>query len=321
MLHQQMLRLGQESIAASTTKYIELPKAGWFATLYMHFNLTLTVSGGSITVVDATVGAIPLVTNVSIELDGKAYPLNVSGRFLDIWRHIDKPGMERLALSGTSSGSDFSFVLAYALAQSEGNLSGAIRLSDYSSVRVIVAFGALSLIASGTGLAIGTGTVNVAAEIYSETSGLVIDDGFIHTLRVQTQDVVSTGEKTFDVPRGRAIERILAIPENNSVVGLWTALDSLGLKFGPSDEPYKLDTALWRALQMERYGGDDIPLAGVYSLDFRRAGQRDVFIAGDRLTAPFPQVTYVVNSSLSISTARMHFVLEEMQPFDTPLAA
>lgn len=307
-------QVGQGTFAAASSVFIDLPSAHYLGALELHLDLTVTdSSAAAITVVDSTLGAIPIVTNVQLVLDGATIPLNISGQFLDYWSHIDRPGSERLATSSTTSGAEWDAVLRYELAQSIANLTGVIPLHQISSARLEIEFGAVSLIATSANTTTVSGSVKVYAEMYDNRRPIPVDTSVVHTLRVITVDVTSTGEKIIKLPTGRQLQRLIVIAENNSAY-TWALLDSLTFRMGQGDDPYEMNTPIFRAWQRRHYGGDDIPITGVYVFDFRGAGPRDVVPMGDINLAPDPHLVINVPSGTSLTTARAHLILEELEP-------
>jgi hypothetical protein len=309
--------VGQEPIAAGVTRSIELPKDAILGAIEIHVGAVFTTTAGAITVVDSTLGVIPLITNIQLVLDGRAIPLSCSARFLDIWSHIDRPGSERLATSSTVSGDQWDTVLRYELGQAVHNLTGALRLPNYATARLDITFGALSLVASGTGLAVG-GNVTVYNESYDPTQ-IVADHSVIHTLTATQYEVSATGTNlTRKLAKGRALERLIVIPENNGVLGVWTMLSNLGLRLKNGDEPYIHDTPVFRAAQLRHYGGDDVPITGVYVFDFRQSGDRDVIPLGDLRQAPEPEIVFTTSGALV--NAKLHVLAEELAAVQQPAA-
>ena len=321
MSQQQMSILAaQGTVAPSTTVSLELPKAHYLGALDLHLNLAVTVTGGAITVVDASLGSIPLIRRVQLRLDGRTIPLSVRGVFLDYWSHVDRPGSERLALTGTASGSRFDSVLRYELAQSEANLTGAVLLSQYASARLEIEFNAVTTIATGTGVAL-SGTVDVYAELYDETKPIQVGRPVVHTLTEFTQDITAHGTRSIKLPKGRALERLVLVAENNSAY-TWDLISDITFRAGPGDEPYgPWSTPLMRARNKRHYGGDDIPISGIYVLDLRRAGNRDIIPLGASGVAPEPELIIRTNSNTSLVSAQVHVVMEELEPVGLPAAA
>lgn len=314
-------QVGQGTFAASGSVFIDLPRSNYLGALELHLDFTVTDSAAAaITVVDSTLGAIPILTNVQLVLDGATVPLNVSGQFLDYWSHIDRPGSERLATSSTTSGAEWDAVLRYELGQSIANLTGVIPLHQVSSARLELEFGAVSLIATSANTTTVAGTVKVFAEMYDNTRPIPVDTSVVHTLRSITTDIASTGEKIIKLPTGRQLQRLAVIAENNSAF-TWSLLDTVKFRMGAGDDPYEMNTPIFRAQQLRHYGGDDIPITGVYVFDFRAAGPRDVVPLGDINLAPDPELVVEVPSGTSLTTARVHMLFEELEPVSNVLAA
>lgn len=318
-VQQIAIELGQDDISAGQTKAIELPKSHFLGALEIHLNAAVTVSAGNITVVDSTLGSIPLIERVQLRLDGRTLPLQVSGRNLDYWSHVDRPGMERLALSGTASGARFDSVIRFELAQSEGNLTGALKLSDYTSARLEITFAAVTAIATGTDVAV-TGSVNVYGELYDETRPVAANTNVVHTLSEFDVDITSTGEKVIKLTKGRALERLLIIAENNGAP-TWGLLDGIKFEGGPGDTPYDWTTPMFRARQLRHYGGDDTPIVGLYVFDFRRAGNRDLIPLGDAQFAPEPSIRATVTAGVTLTNAKLTVIPEELETVALPAAA
>lgn len=310
-------RIGQGTIAPSTVVSIELPKVHYLGALEIHMDAVGDVSSGSLTVVDSTHGIIPMITSIQLVLDGRTIPLNISGKHLDWWSRVDRPGSERLALSATADGGLWDAVLRYELAQSIANLTGALPLWHYASARLEITFGAATLAATGTAVTF-TGVVDVYGELYDQNRPVVVDPSVVHTLRSFTADITSSGEKRIKIPKGRALERMLVVPENNSAQD-WTLLTDVALECGPGDTTYSFTTPVARARQLRHYGGDDIPITGLYIFDFRQAGNRDIVALGDPRVAPEPELVLTVSSD-SLTTAKVHIILEELEPVGQPVA-
>ena len=307
-------QVGQATFAASSSVFIDLPRSHFLGALEIHLDLAVTdSSAAAITIVDSTLGPIPIVTNIQLVIDGRTVPLNVSGEFLDYWAHIDRPGMERLATSSTTSGTGWDAVLRYELAQSIANLTGVIPLHEVASARLEISFGAVSLIASSDNTTTVTGTIKIYAEMYDATKPTPVDVSVVHTLRKITHDLASTGEHAIELPTGRQLQRLILVAENSGSY-TWSLLDNVGLRMGQGDDPYSMSTEIFRAWQRRFYGGDDTPITGIYVLDFRQAGPRDVVPMGDRALAPDPELIVNIPSGTSLSTARVHILLEELEP-------
>lgn len=313
-LLQKSIRLGQASILAGQTVSIELPKAHYLGALDIHVNAAVTTSAGAITVVNSTLGSIPLISRVQLRLDGSTTPITITGKFLDFWGHLDRPGMERLALSSTTSPARFDSVLRYELSQSIANLAGALPLSQYASARLEITFAPVTAIATGTNVAVA-GTVDVYGDLYDEikTPPSSIGIPVVHTLREYTQDITAHGERSIKLPKGRALLRLMLVAENNGAY-TWDLLDDIMLRCGPGDEPYgPWTTPLVRSFNKRFYGGDDIPIQGIYVLDLRRAGNRDVLPLGSSGIAPEPELVIRTNSATGLTNAQVHIVLEELE--------
>ncbi len=156
--------------------------------------------------------------------------------------------------------------------------------------------------------------------MYDQRRPIPVDISVVHTLRVITVDITSTGEKIIKLPSGRQLQRLIVIAENSSAY-TWSLLDSMTFRMGQGDDPYEMNTPIFRAWQRRHYGGDDVPITGVYVFDFRGAGSRDVVPMGDLNLAPDPQLVTNVPSGTSLSTARVHLILEELEPVSNALAA
>ncbi|MCY3670064.1 MAG: hypothetical protein OXH14_03195 [Alphaproteobacteria bacterium] len=309
----QLRRLvGQAPIAAGQTAYVELPRANYLGAIELLVEPIVNATSGSISVANATLGPIPIIEHVQITIDGHQVPLAVSGEELDIWSHIDRPGSERLAISNTARGKTWSSVLRYELAQSLQNLLGAIPLFAHSQVVLEIRFAPASKIGSGNGISVG-GVVRVSAEMYAQDQGLVIDTSLVHTLRRVRETISQTGDLEIELPRGRYLERLIAIV-NNSGSNTWDLLDSWALQTAAGEEPYDEPTPQVRARQLRHYGGDDIPLTGVYVWDLRRGGDRDILLLGDPVVAPDPSLRLRVKSGVTLSNARVDILLEELEP-------
>ncbi|MCK9485568.1 MAG: hypothetical protein M0R73_02540 [Dehalococcoidia bacterium] len=315
---QMFARVDQRPVNLGNTVVLDIPNSHILGAIEIALHLTLTTSSGTVTVADSALGAIPVIKRIQLRLDGSTIPLSVSGEFLDYWSHVDRPGSERLATSGTASGSVWDAVLRWEVAQSESNLTGAILLRNYGSVQLEIEFNGLASLGSGTGLAVA-GNVEVWAELYDETVPIAFDNSLMHTLTEHFVAVEQTGDKIIDIPRGRGLERMLVIPENDGayVDGLVTAWT---WRNGQGFEPYFYTDYLLRARARRLYGGDDTPVTGLRVFDFRRAGNRDVIPLGDPAAAPYPQMVATIASGASLSNARLHIVREELENVTTPAA-
>lgn len=311
-VQQIAIPIGQDDIAAGTTARIELPNAHYLGAIDIHFAGVVTTSAGGITVVDTTLGMIGLIERIQLRLDGKTSPLQITGRNLDYWSHVDRPGMERLALSGTTSPAAFDTVLRYELAQSEANLTGALKLSDYKSVVLEIKFSAITDIATGTDVAI-SGNVDVYGEMYDENApGVLVNTSLVHTLNEYDVVIDATGNKKIKLQTGRALERLLIIAENNGSP-TWDLISNISLEGGPGDIPYDWATPIFRARQLRHYGGDDTPIVGMFVLDLRRAGNRDIIPLGDGLAAPAPQIVVTVPAGTALTNAKLTIIPEELE--------
>lgn len=300
-------------IVAGSTEFADLPKSHYLGALEFHIDATVTdSSAAAITVVDATLGAIPIIDKIQLVLDGTIIPLNIRGEFLDYWSHVDRPGSERFVITSTTSGAGWDAVLRYELAQSIGNLTGAIPLHKLSSARLEVTFGAVGDIATSANTTTVTGNVIVVAEMYSANRALGIDESVVHTLREYAADIAATGETNVEIPAGRQLERMLIIAENNALY-VWTMLSNILFRMAQGDDPYSISTEIFRSQQLRVYGSDDIPITGLYVFDFRQAAGRDIVPLGDLNLAPDPELVLTVPSGTVLTNARVHVVMEELQ--------
>lgn len=308
---QMFARVDQRAVSPGNTVTLDVPNSHILGAIEIALHLTLTTTAGSVTVADATMGAINFVRRIQLRLDGSTIPLSVSGKHLDYWMHIDRPGMERLATSSTTSGDTWDAVLRWEVAQSVSNLTGAIPLRNYGSVQLEIEFDALSTLGTGTNLAVA-GNVEAFVELYDETSAIAYDSSLIHTLTEHFVELVQTGDKIIDIPRGRALERMLIIAENNSAYS-----DSLVSEWkwrnGQGNEPYYHTDYTMRARMRRDYGGDDTPVTGLAAFDYRRAGNRDVIPLGDPGAAPYPQLIATIRAGTALTAAKLHIIREELE--------
>lgn len=307
-------RLDSDDISAGNEVTLDIPNSHFLAAIDIHLDAIVEVTSGSVTIVDSTLGAIPLITRIQLILDGRTIPLDISGEFLDYWSHIDRPGSERIALSSTTDGDPWDTVLRYELAQSIANLTGAIRLSDYGTVQLKITFGAVTLIATGTGVSV-SGTVKLYGDLYDESQPVAADTSVIHTLNAITHDVQSTGiNQHVDLAKGRVLERLIVIPENSGSY-TWALVDAMSFRKSQGNVSIAKEAPVFRAEQRRYYGGDDSPITGVHVFDFRQAGNRDVLALGGP-AARSPQLLFDVGSGTSLSTARLHLISEELEPVE-----
>lgn len=315
---QMFRRLGRTAVSAGNTVTIDIPNAHILAALEIAITGTVGVSAGGVTVVDATTGPIKLIKRAQLRLDGSTVPLSVRGEFLDLWSHIDRPGSERKVSSSTADDGTWNAVLRWELAQSEVNLTGAIKLSNYGSVQLEIEFDAITVIATGTGVAF-TGNVEAWGELYDESLPIAFDDSVMHTLTEHFVPVNASGDNPITIARGRALERLIVIAENNALFAD-NLVDSITLRLGQGFEPYYRTALMAQAYLARNYGGDDMPTSGVHVFDFRRAGDRDVIPLGDPQAAPYPELIAAVSSTPALTNAKLHVLREELERVEGRLA-
>jgi len=307
--------LDQESISASATARLNIPPVHWLAASELHVDATIGVSSGSVTVVNSTLGIIPLITRIRLLLDGGNTVFDVSGKVLDYWSHIDRPGSERLALSSTTDDDPWDAVLRYEHAQSEANPTGSIPLWLYGAATVEVETGAVTLAGTGTGVAVA-GTFRLQAEQYDQRSRFadaVRMASVVHRITSFTQTFDTTGAKRIDLKAyfGELLERVMLLAENSGSDS-WGLFDRISLMRSQAEVMERLRTETFRARNLRNYGGDDIPVTGLYVFDRRRAADNDVIPLGDKFVAPDPHLVTEIGSGTSLSSAQAEVIVETL---------
>ncbi|TAJ19458.1 MAG: hypothetical protein EPO65_06780 [Dehalococcoidia bacterium] len=311
--------LGQDSYSSATptTPRVYLPREGYLGRLMFHLDITVSTTSGAVTIVSSTLGAIPLIDNISFKVGGKHPLLDVSGRQLDYWMHINRAGMERFALSSTTSADPWDARLSYDLWQSPTNLLGVLLLNAQSTAMLEFRMAAISAIASGTGVSL-TGVVRVSGERldFNPQAPLPAEfTNYVHRLTAFRKSITNTGptDVSLEGYKGEFLERALLVPNNNSAV-TDSMFDRVDLKNSKSDVAESWLAEDFRAEQREKYGSDDIPETGVLVLDRREAAQRDVIPLGDA-SAPDPHLTFNVPSSgVTLTSAYVDVIAETLMP-------
>lgn len=315
--------VAQATLAVSTTARLTIPSVHWLAAIDLHIDATVTTSAGAISIVDTTLGAIPLVTRIRLLLDGGTTVVDVSATLLDLWSKIDRPGSERLALSSTTSADPWDAVVRYEAAQSEANPVGSIPLWQYGACTVEVETGAISLIGSGTNIAV-TGDIRLVAELYDQRTPFARAADIasvMHRISTIAVDFTNTGTRRVELKsyNGELLERLIVVARNSGA-DTWALFSRMALMTSQSETLQRLTTDQFRARQLRNYGGDNIPITGAYIFDLRRAGDGDVIKMGNPQTAPDVHVITEIAAGTSLSNAQATFIAETLVPVARPAA-
>ncbi|GMU39449.1 MAG: hypothetical protein AMXMBFR23_03150 [Chloroflexota bacterium] len=309
--------VAQATLAVSSTLRLQIPTVHWLAAFELHVDATVSTTAGAVTIVNTTLGAIPLVTRVRLLLDGGTTVVDVSGTILDTWSKVDRPGSERLALSSTTSGDPWNTSIRWEAAQSEANPAGSIPLWLYGNCTVEVETGAISLIGSGTNISIA-GDVRLVAEKYDQRSPFANPAAVgssIHRLSTIEVDYSNDGSRRVELKSytGELLERLLVVANNNAA-NTWDLFSRMSLMASQAEILQRFTNDQMRARQLRNYGGENMPIAGVWVFDLRRAGEGDVIQVGHPVTAPDLHVITEIASGTALTNARATFVAETLVP-------
>ena len=139
------------------------------------------------------------------------------------------------------------------------------------------------------------------------------DDSVMHSLTSAQYNIAGTGRQRLELVEGRFLERLLLLPEHAGAY-TWDLVDSVEFQLGQGYSPYELTTDNFRAFNRRVYGGEDIPIDGLYVMDFRQAGPRDVVPLGGPESAPDPTLFLDIPSGKTVDgTTKATLVLEQLQ--------
>lgn len=313
-----------KAIAASATIRLDLPTVNWLSAWTLHADISIAVATSTVTVVNTTLGAIPLFSRIRMQVEGNPILVDMPGKYLDLWSRVDRPGSERFVQTSTASAGAWDAMLRYEVAQSEANPVGAMPMWLYESAQIEVETAAVTTIGTGD-TPVVSGTLRLLTEQYDQASVFALPDrqgaaaniavaSVLHRLTHFRYDIPGSGQQTVSLKgyAGDALERLLAVTVNNAV-------DSYGLLDRISfmrDQQHPLRRHRTEQMQGEilaKYGGENMPITGTYVWDFRRAGQNDIVPLGDPYMARDPHLALEVNTAVALVNPRIDVIVESLQ--------
>ncbi|MGE0136097.1 MAG: hypothetical protein AB7T16_13320 [Dehalococcoidia bacterium] len=313
-----------DAISASSTIRLALPTVNWLSAWMLHADITIGVSSGSVTVVNSTLGAIPLFSRIRMQVEGNPILVDISGKYLDLWSRIDRPSSERFVQTSTTDDDPWDALLRYEVAQSEANPVGSMPMWLYEDATIEVETAAVTTIATGTGVAV-SGTLRLMAEQYDQASQFVLPDAngpaanlkvasVLHRLTQFRHDLPGSGQQSVSLKGyvGDALERLLAVAVNNSA-DTYGLIDRISFMRDQQHPLRRHRTEQMQGELLAKYGGENMPITGTYAWDFRRAGQNDIVPLGDKYVARDPHLLAEVNTSVSLTSPRLDVIVETLQ--------